>query len=103
MAASVTLRAMGPPVSCESASGTMPSRLVRPTVGRIPVKPGETVIARMDGAAAASDVADEDGLVGFVATVAWADVVTSVSFTAVSGDGVESEPLTVVPADVIDP
>ncbi|MNW59169.1 hypothetical protein D3C74_370710 [compost metagenome] len=36
MAASVTVRVMGPPVSWDSASGTIPSRLVSPTVERTP-------------------------------------------------------------------
>src|SRR5690606_22029319 len=35
-AASVTVRVMGPPTSRSRYSGTIPSRLVRPRVGRIP-------------------------------------------------------------------
>ncbi|WP_460772573.1 sigma-70 family RNA polymerase sigma factor [Microbacterium sp. GXF7504] len=70
---------------------------------RLQVDPGQTVVARLDGATDATAVADEDGLVAFVATVAWANVSKTVSFTAVSEDGVESEPLMVVLADVIDP
>src|SRR5262245_9795628 len=36
MAASSTVRAIGPAVSCEWAIGTIPERLTRPTVGLMP-------------------------------------------------------------------
>ena len=38
MAASVTVRAMGPPVSWLAAIGTIPERLSRPTVGLMPMR-----------------------------------------------------------------
>src|SRR6478735_9189514 len=38
-AASETLRAMGPAVSCECEIGMMPLRLTSPTVGLIPTRP----------------------------------------------------------------
>src|SRR5687767_13178213 len=39
IAASRTVRAMGPAVSCERASGMMPARLTSPTVGLMPTIP----------------------------------------------------------------
>ena len=47
-ATSYTLRAIGPAVSKESASGTMPSRLSRPRVGFRPAMPFEVVGPRTD-------------------------------------------------------
>ena len=38
-AASATVRAMGPAVSCEAAMGMIPERLTRPTVGLMPTIP----------------------------------------------------------------
>ena len=38
-AASATVRAIGPAVSCTAEIGTMPLRLARPTVGLIPTSP----------------------------------------------------------------
>src|SRR5690606_8946336 len=38
-AASATLRAIGPAVSCDCAMGMMPLRPIRPTVGLIPTSP----------------------------------------------------------------
>src|SRR5512137_433049 len=38
-AASATVRAIGPAVSCEAAIGTIPSRLTSPTVGLMPTRP----------------------------------------------------------------
>ena len=38
-AASVTLRVIGPAVSCSAEIGTMPDRLARPSVGLIPTSP----------------------------------------------------------------
>jgi hypothetical protein len=47
IAASATLRAMGPAVSCEAATGMMPARLTRPRVGLTPTTPltdaGQTI------------------------------------------------------------
>ena len=44
---SITVRHMGPAVSCDAAMGMMPSRLIRPTVGLKPTMPfadaGETI------------------------------------------------------------
>jgi hypothetical protein len=46
-AASVTLRVIGPALSCSAEMGTMPSRLARPRVGLIPTSPfcpdGQTI------------------------------------------------------------
>ncbi len=39
MAASVTVRVIGPAVSCETEMGMMPVRLTRPTVGFSPTRP----------------------------------------------------------------
>src|SRR5258706_15439434 len=39
IAVSATVRVIGPAVSCECEIGTMPSRLIRPTVGLIPTRP----------------------------------------------------------------
>src|SRR4051794_11493174 len=39
MAASRTLRVMGPAVSCDDEIGMMPDRLSRPTVGWTPTRP----------------------------------------------------------------
>src|SRR5690349_7742427 len=47
VAASATVRAIGPAVSCDDEMGMMPLRLMRPTVGLIPTTPqhddGETI------------------------------------------------------------
>src|ERR1041384_4076761 len=46
-AASVTLRAIGPAVSCSAEIGTTPVRLIRPSVGLMPTMPlapdGQTI------------------------------------------------------------
>jgi len=74
-AASATVRAIGPGVSCVCEMGTMPARLSRPTVGLIPTRPqaaaGETIepsvsvptaaAARLAAAAAPEPELEPDG------------------------------------------
>ena len=48
MAASVTVRAMGPAVSCVLEMGMMPLRLTSPTVGFTPTMPQQEEGAMMD-------------------------------------------------------
>ena len=75
-AASATVRAIGPAVSCAAEMGTMPVRLTRPTVGLMPTTPqaaaGETIepsvsVPTASGASPAATAAadpelDPDGL-----------------------------------------
>src|SRR5919109_1504081 len=57
-AASATVRACGPIVSCVCEIGTTPARLVRPTVGLIPTTPfmcaGQTMLPSVSVASAAA-------------------------------------------------
>src|SRR6202011_4339910 len=67
-AASATVRACGPIVSCVCEMGTTPARLVRPTVGLIPTTPlgvaGQTMLPSVsvprDTAAKLADTAAPD-------------------------------------------
>src|SRR5512142_2912054 len=76
MAASVTVRHIGPAVSCECAMGTIPARLTSPSVGLIPTIPqheaGDTIdpsvsvptaaAHRLAATATADPELDPDGL-----------------------------------------
>src|SRR5262245_56905283 len=76
VAASATVRPCGPNVSCVAEIGTMPARLVSPTVGLIPTTPlafaGQTMlpsvsvpndtVAKFAEAAAADPALDPHGL-----------------------------------------
>src|SRR3954471_13340253 len=76
MAASATVRACGPTVSCVDEMGTTPARLVRPTVGLMATTPlalpGQTILpsvsvpnetaAKFDEAAAAEPELEPQGL-----------------------------------------
>src|SRR5206468_6968987 len=57
-AASATLRACGPTVSCVCEIGTTPARLVRPTVGLMPTTPlkleGQTILPSVSEPSAAT-------------------------------------------------
>src|SRR3982751_6463784 len=64
-AASATLRACGPIVSCVCEIGTTPARLVTPTVGLIPITPhrlaGQTMLPSVSVASATEQrLADTD-------------------------------------------
>src|SRR5690349_8816044 len=68
MAASVTVRAIGPAVSCDGEIGIMPSRLINPTVGFIPTK-----LPKEDGETIEPSVSVPTAIVAKLAAIAAAD------------------------------